>query len=168
MLAWLRGELDGGTLQRRKLPPTPPPTLPNQGVGLHFSIDARGVIGIVPASALDGSGNNIALLRSLHPTLSELACNLLAELSQGNKPHGELLKRVASYQAVLNQPLDGLDTLRLYVEGTLLASTYHAVDKKIADKDLPPLSVGSSIVSTLELAAGGGVGIITNLGSQLH
>lgn len=60
-------------LQRLGNVVVPPPPVPAQGVGPHFELDPVGGIYFAPPEALDQDGNNVALLRSLHPPLRDLA-----------------------------------------------------------------------------------------------
>jgi Leucine rich repeat len=141
VLAWLRGELDSGTLQRREAFPA----LPEQDIGFHFEVDEAGVIGLASPSALDRYGNNVARLRAMHPTLRKLGHDLIAALSQGNRPHEQLLRRALAYHSAIDHPLEEIDYQHLYVEGALLESTGSAIRAEIAANELPRLPVEAQI-----------------------
>jgi hypothetical protein len=64
--------------------PVAPPPVPVQGAGPHFELDAAGVIHFAPPEALDRDGNNVALLRSLHPPLRDLARSLVQAFARSN------------------------------------------------------------------------------------
>jgi hypothetical protein len=120
-----------------------PPSLPTQGVGLHFEINEHGVIGFAPPEALDQYGNNVARLRWLHPNLRTISGDLVTSLSSGNVPHAQLRARAAAYQTVVDQDLELIDFSRLYVEGIRLANAARAIAQQVADGDLPPLGASA-------------------------
>ena len=72
VISWMRGELDLTTLPMERAPEPP-----SQGPGPHFEINDEGVIVFAPPEALDRQGNNVARLKRLHPTLSDLSADLI-------------------------------------------------------------------------------------------
>jgi hypothetical protein len=98
------------------------PDLPAQGPGPHFEITKTGIVDFAPPEALDREGNNVERLRRLHPTLRDLARQLVEALGTGNIPHAHLAARIAEYRKRVDQALDAIDFTLLYVEGLRLAS----------------------------------------------
>jgi hypothetical protein len=144
VLRWLRGELDLSTLpplaeenssQIEGSLPTPP-AIPEQGHGPHFEIRDDGVIAFAHPESLDRQGNNIARLKSLHPTLRSLSFGLLDALGKGNIPHWALRDRAHAYRALIDQDLENIDFALLYVEGVRLANAERAAT---GASDLPAL-----------------------------
>jgi hypothetical protein len=119
--------------------PTPTPEIPTQGYGPHFEIDERGVITSAPTEALDRQGNNVARLKSLHPSLRALSTDLIGGLGTGNIPHWYLRERAEAYARLIDRDLERIDFALLYVEGVRLANAEKAATERIADKELPPL-----------------------------
>lgn len=122
---------------------TDPPSLPSQGVGLHFEINEHGVIGFAPPEALDQYGNNVARLRWLHPNLRAISGDLVTSLSSGNVPHAQLRARAAAYQTIVDQDLEVIDFAGLYVQGIRLENAARAIAQQVADGDLPPLGTSA-------------------------
>jgi hypothetical protein len=129
------------------------PDMPPQGVGPHFEIDERGVIGFAPPEALDRQGNHVQRLRSLHPTLCDLSGRVAAALGAGNSPHSNLRDRAIAYRERVDQPLEQVDFTLLYVEGVRLANADHAAAGKIIEGELPSLDapVREALDSLLQL-----------------
>jgi Leucine-rich repeat (LRR) protein len=141
--------------RQQKLPPldnnirpAPLPEMPVQGPGPHFVLNDEGVVTFAPPSSLDQQGNNVSHLRALHPTLRELAQNLVEALNRGNVPHANLHERAQSYLALVDQSLDSIPFARLYVEGVRLQNASTATAAKIVEKELP--SFDASVHETLE------------------
>jgi hypothetical protein len=172
VLAWLRGELDPASLTDEPPPESnrdaddEPPPLPAQGVGLHFILDAEGRIDLAPPEDLDREGNNVRRLRSLHPELQELARALVAALGEGNRPHSVLLVAAEAYQALIDQPLEGIDFARLYARGVRLANAKAATDTAIAADELPPLAPNAQEAVESLLAVHGAFILATHDGNE--
>ena len=126
-----------------------PPAVPNQGVGPHFVLDEAGVIRFAPPEALDPQGNNVALLRSLHPRLLELLATLADAFARTNA-HEHLGGCLASYRKLLDRPLGQLDFGLLVAEGMILtnADAEDAADRE--EPDLDP-AARSTLNSVLQL-----------------
>jgi hypothetical protein len=129
------------------------PDVPPQGVGPHFEIDERGVIGFAPPEAIDRQGNHVRRLRSLHPTLCDLSGRVAAALEAGNSPHSDLRDRAMAYRERVDQPLEQVDFTLVYVEGVRLANADHAAAQKITEGELPSLDapVREALDSLLQL-----------------
>jgi Leucine-rich repeat (LRR) protein len=129
------------------------PEVPPQGPGPHFVLSDNGIVTFAPPEAIDREGNNIAHLRSLHPTLRELARTLFESLGRGNIPHANLYQRAQSYLELVDQSLELVPFARLYVEGVRLQNTAAAADAKIAEGELPPFdaAVREALDSVLRL-----------------
>lgn len=172
MLAWLRGELDPASLADEPAPQSnrdaddEPPPLPGPGVGLHFILDAEGLIDLAPPEDLDREGNNLRRLRSLHPELQELARALVAALREGNQPHPVLLAAAEAYQALIDQPLEGMDFTRLYARGVRLANAKAATDAAIAADELPLLAPNAQEALESLLAVHGAFVLATRDGNE--
>jgi len=121
---------------RRRVPRPPP--LPRQGPGPHFIIRDDGRIDFAPADALDQQGNDIALLKALHPDLRELSRDSVEALDKDNRPHAALLERGYSYRELIDQELEDVSFGRLYVAGVRLRNALDAANEKIAEGELPP------------------------------
>lgn len=115
------------------------PDLPAQGPGPHFELTKTGIVDFAPPEALDREGNNVERLRRLHPTLRDLARQLVEALGTGNIPHAHLAARIAEYRKQVDQALDAIDFTLLYVEGLRLANANKATAEKVAEGELPPL-----------------------------
>jgi hypothetical protein len=172
VLAWLRGELDpaspadGPAPQSEPDADDEPPPLPAQGVGLHFILDAEGVIDLAPPEDLDREGNNVRRLRSLHPELQEFSRALVAALREGNRPHSVLLAAAEAYQALIDQPLEGIDFARLYARGVRLANAKAATDAAIAADELPLLAPNAQEAVESLLAVHGAFILATRDGNE--
>ncbi len=126
------------------------PEIPKQGYGPHFEIGDDGIITFAPPAKLDRLGNNIDRLNKLHPTLQELSRALVEALGKGNVPHGHLLARAQTYDALINKTIESIDFSLLYIAGLRLANAEKASS---GDKELPSLdaSVRETIDSLLQL-----------------
>jgi hypothetical protein len=111
------------------------PDVPVQGPGPHFVLSDDGIVTFAPPDAIDRKGNNIALLRSLHPTLRDLARALCDALGRGSMPHANLHERARSYLELVDQDLESVPFARLYVEGVRLQNAAAAASTKIIEKD---------------------------------
>jgi hypothetical protein len=138
---------------KRKTQKRLPPGVPQQGPGPHFVLRDDGLIDFAPPESIDKYGNNIGRLRSLHPTLRELARHLGEALSRGNVAHANLNERVQSYLDLVDRDLEEVPFDRLYVEGVRLQNATIAANEKIAEKELPSFdaSVRESLESVLAL-----------------
>lgn len=151
VLAWLRGEYDPSAIDSDA--PEIPPPLPQQGVGPHFVIDGEGRIAPAPPDDLDREGNNLRLLRQLHPLLRALACDLLADLPGGNLPHPRLRDRAEAYREQIDRDLSEVTFAVLYGHGVRLANAAAAAEREIASGEQPPLTeaVREELDSLLQL-----------------
>jgi hypothetical protein len=136
---------------RRRAPQ--PPSLPRQGPGPHFIIRDDGRIDFAPVDALDQQGNNLGLLKALHPNLRELARNSVEALDKDNRPHAALLERGYSYLELIDQELEDVSFDRLYVAGVRFRNALDAANEKIAEGELPPFDerTGEVLESLLNL-----------------
>lgn len=120
-----------------------PPLIPPQGVGLHFEIDADYRISIAPPESIDGGGNNIKRLNWLCPEAFDLATALREELASGNTPHYLLIGRLDNYISLFSKEVSDINFQLLFISGLRLRNANESTQKKIADGELPPLSVTS-------------------------
>jgi hypothetical protein len=127
---------------KNKIDVSAPPKLPAQGVGPHFILRDDGILDFAPPSDIDEEGNNIARLRSLHPTLRELAREALELLARGNKPHADLLDRAKKYTTLVDQELEAISFPILFAEGVRIQNATNAAETKIAEGELPPFETG--------------------------
>lgn len=111
--------------------------IPSQTGGLYFALRADGALAIAPASALDTAGNNVALLKTLHPLLLEAAAELVTGLSRGNAPYTALLDRARAYDETLNKPLEQISFTLAFVNGLRLGNALSATQQDIARDELP-------------------------------
>jgi formylglycine-generating enzyme required for sulfatase activity len=127
-----------------------PPEIPAQGYGAHFAIGDDGVITFAPPGALDREGNNVALLKKLHPKLRTLSCDLVNALRKRNIPDWDLRDRVDAYWALVDHDIEHIDFAVLYAEGVHLTNVYQA---DLSDEDKPRLtqSVRANIDTLLQL-----------------
>ncbi len=140
VLAWLRGELEPEPPADPPPPPDIPPPLPEQGAGPHVILDEEGRLAPAPPEDLDREGNNLRLLRQLHPLLRDLARELVADLSAGNRPHPRLRDRAVAYLAQIDRDLAATDFAALYFQGVRLANAADAAEREIARGEQPPMS----------------------------
>jgi hypothetical protein len=103
------------------------------------------VFDFAPPEAIDREGNNLSVLRALHPTLRNLAQTLVKTLSKGNIPHANLNERAQDYFRIIDQKLDTIQFAQLFIEGVRLENAGFAAARKIEEEGLPHLDV-----STLE------------------
>jgi Leucine-rich repeat (LRR) protein len=158
VLRWLRGELDPSNLPASKnhepsqleQPPSSLPEIPAQGYGPHFEVRDDGVITFAHPESLDRQGNNIARLKSLHPTLRTLSSGLADALGKGNIPHWHLRDRAHAYRTLVDQELEKIDFSLLYVEGVRLANAERAASDA---SELPALepSVREAVDTLLQV-----------------
>jgi formylglycine-generating enzyme required for sulfatase activity len=129
------------------------PEIPSQGPGPYFVVRDDGKVDFAPPEALDREGNNIALLRVLHPEICDLAKTLCEQLNRGNVPHSNLRERAESYRTLVDRDLKAVPLDRLYIEGVRLQNATTAARQKIAEKELPSLEAQTSeaLESLLEL-----------------
>jgi hypothetical protein len=141
VLAWLRGELDLGSLP----PPSHvddtdlPTALPPPSRYLHVEVGPEGQIDFVPPEALDADGNNLPQLRRLHPGLRDLARELLGSMPRENTQHPILQRRCEAYLALIDQSLEEVDFNRLYFEGIRLDRARQRDSELVATRELAPL-----------------------------
>jgi hypothetical protein len=151
-IAHLRRQKQLPRLDADKRPPSVP-DLPAQGPGPHFVVGEQGVVTFAPPDDIDQQGNNLAQLRTLHPSLRELTRSLAEVLGRGNVPHADLRERVQDYLTLVDQDLQTVPFGRLYVEGVRLQNAATAANSKIAERELPSFdaSVQELLHSTLAL-----------------
>ena len=113
-----------------------PPEMPGPGPGPHFVMREDGVADFAPPEAIDAEGNNLVLLRAIHPQLRELARALSPRLGPENNAHPILGERLRDYLSLIGQDLAAIPFDRLWVEGLRLQ---HAAEAEKRDKETPPL-----------------------------
>jgi hypothetical protein len=128
-----------------------PPQLPTQEYGPVFVLREDGVIDLAPAEALDAAGNNVVLLRQLHPSLTSAARELVEALDAGNVPYAALRDRARAYLAAIDKPLAEIVFGQLYVEGVRLQNAATATAAEVARGELPPMApaLGEQLESVL-------------------
>lgn len=136
-------------------PALPPPPIPRQEVGPYFALREDGVIDFAPATDLDTAGNNVALLRQLHPLLRESVGELIVSLSKGNAPYSSLLDRAKRYSALTERPLDQISFAQLFGAGVRLQNATTATHREIGRDELPTFdpNTDEQLNSVLQLHA---------------
>ncbi len=141
VLAWLRGELDPASLPpvSDEAEPDAPGDLPSQEARPYVEIGPDGQIDFPPPEALDAEGNNLRQLRRLHPSLRDLARELIRSLPKDNIQHPALQRRCDAYLTQIDRPLEEVDFNRLYFEGIRLDRARDRDRDLVRIRELAPL-----------------------------
>lgn len=103
--------------------PSPPPPLPQQGPGPHFTVhDGR----LAFAEGVDPHGNDLFRLRSLMPIVRETAGQLVRSLSKHEGLWPDLERAARNYERLLAEDVEALDYGRLFGQGIVLANALRA------------------------------------------
>jgi hypothetical protein len=158
VLAWLRGELDAGSLPDPVAselgPASAPPDVPPPGAGLHVAIRAQdGVIDFAPPEALDREGNNRRLLEALHPELRRALADFRAALARGNNPPSVLARAADDYAEIADCALPDVNFAVLYARGVRLRSAITESREAVERGAEPAVSIetGTAIRTLLDL-----------------
>jgi hypothetical protein len=117
-----------------------PPPLPAQGIPPHFILNESGALTIAPPDRIDTTGNNLGVLRALHPQLVAISTALFEALNRHNRTYSLLLDRARTYLAQVNRPLSEVSFGTLYVEGVRLENALFATRAEITNGELPDFS----------------------------
>jgi len=114
-----------------------PPRLPTQGIGPHFSLQERGLIGFAPPPQLDQHGNEIERLEALHAPLREVAQDLSDGLSRRRNQYPELAIAAQRYFEQVTRDLTAIDFAQLY-GSALRLEVAEAVARREIDNGTAP------------------------------
>jgi hypothetical protein len=112
------------------------PLIPDQTAGPQFRLQEDGTIALAPSQGARASGNNVALLRLLHPGLLQAGKDLVSALEAKDNLYPILRERARNYLNALDKPLEVADFGLLYMEGVRLKN---AADATQADHDIPEI-----------------------------
>lgn len=144
-----------------------PPAIPAQGPGPHFAIGGDGVVDFAPNAPLDGDGNNVGRLRSLHDALKNASRALADGLAPRANHYPKLATSARKYLDSVNRNVEEIDFAVLYGAFLLLEVAEQATLRDIENGVAPPLDEAEvAALRSLKLLHGPFI-LATKVGNEL-